>query len=161
MASDNKDRLANIADRDEAAEAMKAWNDFAEGHTPVGQAQFYYKVNAEYWRRGFSTGAAHVRDTELREMEANLKSEQANYRGALSACNANSSRVNALEEENARLRSAIEELRDAACTAVNWQLVIAAQVGDAPWISQGDANDVELAVLKANEALYAGKEETK
>lgn len=52
-----------------------------------------------------------------------------------------------------RLRAAIEELRDAACTAVNWKAVIEAQVGDAPWISQGDANEVELAVLKANEAL--------
>lgn len=67
--------------------------------------------------------------------------------------------VKRLSEEVERLRGALEELRDAACTAVNWKAVIEAQVGDAPWISHGDANDVELAVLKANDALAArGKE---
>lgn len=59
-----------------------------------------------------------------------------------------------LKEENKRLRVALENLRDAVCTATNWGLLMLTKVGDAPWISQEDAVDVYGSLAAASEALH-------
>lgn len=40
----------------ESLDEKRAWEAYKEANPPKGQAQFYYKDNAEYWKSGFNSG---------------------------------------------------------------------------------------------------------
>jgi hypothetical protein len=46
------------------------WRRYQEGNPPKGQAQLYYKDNAEYWQDGFRAALALMQEREGKLSEA-------------------------------------------------------------------------------------------